>query len=108
MTVRRMGSLPQVDVRFDPADRALVGRLTAMAGVAPPLAANTVASAPDGQGHWLWLGPDEWLVVGPEGGVTDAEVELALMCMQSDFAQGNLAAGVVRGVDQLAAHAHRA
>lgn len=68
MTIRRLGPLPQVDVRFDPTDAALVARLTAMAGVAPPLAANTVAAAPGGQGHWLWLGPDEWLVVGPEGG----------------------------------------
>lgn len=39
--------------------------------------------------------------------VTDAQVELAMMGMQSEFAQGNLCAGVVRGVDQLAAHAHR-
>lgn len=80
MTIRRMAPLPQVDVRFDPTDTALVERLTAMAGVAPPIVANTVAAAPDGQGHWLWLGPDEWLVVGPEGGGADIapSVEAAL------------------------------
>ena len=80
MTVRRMGSFPQVDVRFDPTDTALVERLTAMAGVAPPIAANTVTAAPDGRGRWLWLGPDEWLVVGPEGGGPDIApaVEAAL------------------------------
>ena len=63
-----MAMLPQVDVRFDAADAALVARLAAAATVAPPLVANTTATAPDGQGHWLWLGPDEWLVVGPEDG----------------------------------------
>jgi sarcosine oxidase subunit gamma len=80
VTIRRLGLLPQVDVRFDPADPALVERLTAMAGVTPPLTANIVASAPDSQGHWLWLGPDEWLVVGPEGGGADiaSAVETAL------------------------------
>ena len=66
--VRRMAALPQVDVRFDAADTALVARLAAAATVAPPRTPNTTATAPDGQGHWLWLGPDEWLVVGPEGG----------------------------------------
>ena len=63
-----MAGLPQVDVRFDAADASLVERLAAAATVAPPRAANTTAPAPDGNGHWLWLGPDEWLVVGPEGG----------------------------------------
>ena len=66
--VRRMAAMPQVDVRFDAADAALVARLAAAATVAPPLVANTTAPAPDGEGHWLWLGPDEWLVVGAEGG----------------------------------------
>jgi sarcosine oxidase, subunit gamma len=80
LAVRRLGPLPQVDVRFDPADLGLVARLTAAATVSPPLEPNTVATAPDGQGHWLWLGPDEWLVVGPEGGNADIApaVEAAL------------------------------
>jgi sarcosine oxidase subunit gamma len=66
--LRRMARLPQVDIRFDPSDATLLARLAAAATVAPPLVANTTATAPDGGGHWLWLGPDEWLVVGPEGG----------------------------------------
>jgi sarcosine oxidase subunit gamma len=33
-------------------------------GVQPPIAANTVASV--GGTAILWLGPDEWLVIGPE------------------------------------------
>ena len=74
--VRRMAALPQVDVRFDAADTALVARLAAAATVAPPRTPNTTATAPDGQGHWLWLGPDEWLVVRPEGG--DAAVAPAV------------------------------
>ena len=52
----------------------------AAATVAPPLGRTRSPTAPDGQGHWLWLGPDEWLVVGPEGGGHDIApaVEAAL------------------------------
>ncbi|MEO5884910.1 MAG: sarcosine oxidase subunit gamma family protein [Candidatus Limnocylindrales bacterium] len=59
--------MAQVDLRADPADIALQARLAAVLTVAPPIDANTVAAAADGQGHVLWLGPDEWLVVGREG-----------------------------------------
>ena len=46
----------QVDVRVDPATAASLGF---------PTEPNTVASAPDRDA--LWLGPDEWLVVGDAG-----------------------------------------
>jgi sarcosine oxidase subunit gamma len=65
--IRRMALLPQVDVRVDPTDAALVARLAAATTAAPPLAPNTVRAASDGRSHWLWLGPDEWLIVGQEG-----------------------------------------
>jgi sarcosine oxidase, subunit gamma len=65
--IRPMGPLTQVDVRFDPGDSALVERLERAMTAAPPLEPNTTSAAADGEGHWLWLGPDEWLIVGLEG-----------------------------------------
>ena len=67
VTVRRLTSLPQVDVRFGAGDAALVQRLADAMTAPPPTVPNTVTAATDGDGHWLWLGPDEWLVVGLEG-----------------------------------------
>lgn len=99
--VRRMGPLPQVIVRADPAAGPSLARLGAALGVAPPTTPNTVSVAGVGvvavsgagvvagavaesgaivgteaaEGadrlHVLWLGPDEWLVVGPEGAGPD-------------------------------------
>ena len=69
--IRRMAPLPQVDVRADPSDEALLDRLAAATTARPPLVPNTVAAAADGEGHWLWLGPDEWLIVGQEGASED-------------------------------------
>jgi len=69
--IRRMGPLPQVTMRAAPADRALRGRLGAALTVAPPTTPNTVAEAADGRLHVLWLGPDEWLIVRPEGAGPD-------------------------------------
>jgi uncharacterized membrane protein YgcG len=37
--------------------------------------------------------------------LTDAEVELAVLAMQSDFAAGDLVGGLRRGIQQLADHA---
>ncbi len=63
--------LAQVDLRLDPAD----------AGRAPyplPLAPNTAWQ--EGPRAALWLGPDEWLVLGPPtaGGEIVAELQSAL------------------------------
>lgn len=66
--IRRMDSLPQVDVRVDLGDRALADRLALVSTAPWPTTPDTAAAGADGQGHVLWLGPDEWLVVGPEGG----------------------------------------
>lgn len=51
------------------------------AGVAPPLAANTVAR--DGATTMLWLAPDRWLLVTPEPAAGDRESGLK----PGDFAQ---------------------
>ena len=37
--------------------------------------------------------------------LTDAEVELAVLAMQSDFRDGNLTSGLTRGIAMLADHA---
>lgn len=37
--------------------------------------------------------------------LSDAEVELAVLCMQSEFRDGNYANGLVRGITMLAEHA---
>ena len=63
----RVCAMPQVSFRADPADAALLARIGEALAAVPPTAPNTVAAASDGQGHVLWLGPDEWLVVAREG-----------------------------------------
>jgi sarcosine oxidase subunit gamma len=65
--VREVPFLTQLDLRLDPGDaqtreavESVIGRL--------PLEPNTVQGGADAA--VLWLGPDEWLVVGPPGGET--------------------------------------
>jgi sarcosine oxidase subunit gamma len=59
--LRRAGPLSQVGLRVPPGGDA-AARVEGLLGVALPLAPNTVAEGV------LWLGPDEWLIVGrPEG-----------------------------------------
>lgn len=74
--VRRMGPIPQVTLRADPTDGALMAQLGAALGAALPTTPNTVAEAADGQAHVLWLGPNEWLIVGPEGAAPDVAPDL--------------------------------
>lgn len=60
--LREVPYLAQVNLRVDPSTAAArrIGDAIAL-----PLEPNTVAVA---DGHTvLWLGPDEWLVVGPDG-----------------------------------------
>ena len=65
VALREAPFLAQVDVRADePAARAL--------GL--PREPNTVRR--DGERSTLWLGPDEWLVVGPDGDAAAIEREL--------------------------------
>ena len=75
VTLREEPFLAQVDVRVDPARAAA---MEAALGVPLPLVPNTTASA-DGRTA-LWLGPDEWLMVGADGtqGAIEAAVREAL------------------------------
>jgi sarcosine oxidase subunit gamma len=64
-------ALGQVALRVLPADA--IGRITL------PIEPNTWAASDEGR-EMLWLGPDEWLVVGPEGSGTTmaADLDVAL------------------------------
>ena len=75
----------QVDLRADPADRPLLGRLGAALGVDLPMRPNTVGSAPGGVRRALWLGPDEWLIVDADG---TAEAILATLLGAFEGAPG--------------------
>lgn len=65
VALRELRFLAQVDLRVDPTDARAVDAIAAALGAPLPTRPNTTA----GVGPWssLWLGPDEWLVVGPEG-----------------------------------------
>ena len=59
--------LAQVDLRVDPA----------YAGLAPyPLPIEPNVAVDDGRRAALWLGPDEWLILGPPGAAPEIVAEL--------------------------------
>lgn len=59
--------LAQVDLRVDPA----------YAGLAPyPLPIEPNTAVDDGRRAALWLGPDEWLILGPPGAAMEIGAEL--------------------------------
>ena len=68
----------KVNLRADVSDAAVAGALKKALGFVPPAAANTVDGKRDR--YALWLGPDEWLVVGEPGseGATRAALRGAL------------------------------
>lgn len=74
VALREVAFLAQVDLRADVADADAMARIAAALGSPLPTQPNTTA----GGGPWsaLWLGPDEWLVVGPEG--DELRIERAL------------------------------
>jgi sarcosine oxidase subunit gamma len=66
LSVRELPFLSQINFRADPSDANLMQRVASgLGGLALPVVPNTVTSSGDRRA--LWLGPDEWLVVGPEG-----------------------------------------
>jgi sarcosine oxidase subunit gamma len=62
--LREIPFLAQVNLRVDPTDRPSLRRIAAAFGEELPTTPNTVATA--GIRQLLWLGPDEWLVIGPD------------------------------------------
>src|SRR5437879_9084764 len=63
--LREVPYLAQVNFRADPDDAGIMQRLASTLGFALPAVPNTVSSERDRRS--LWLGPDEWLLVGPDG-----------------------------------------
>ncbi|SEM59990.1 sarcosine oxidase subunit gamma [Streptacidiphilus jiangxiensis] len=68
--LREIPYLAQLNLRLDPADPAAAraGRL-----LGTPLPTRSGAVAETGALRVLWLGPDEWLVVGPDGAAPTIE-----------------------------------
>jgi len=74
LSIRELPCVTQLNLRVDPKDDDAVQRITAALGVALPLTPNDVGARGDRRA--LWLGPDEWLVVGPHGQQAAIEQEL--------------------------------
>lgn len=56
----------QINIRGQADDARFRDALQAVAGLTPPTEANNFSAA--GELACLWLGPDEWLILGPGGG----------------------------------------
>jgi len=74
LSIRELPFVSQVDLRADPKDADLMQRLATAIGFTLPTVPNTVTSREDRRA--LWLAPDEWLVVGPDGQQGAIEREL--------------------------------
>lgn len=71
--LRELPFLAQLDLRLDPADAA--ARVAVESVVGPlPIEPNTVHDGPDVA--VLWLGPDEWLIIGPPDAEATIERQL--------------------------------
>jgi sarcosine oxidase, subunit gamma len=71
--LRELPFLAQLDVRIDANDVEARAAIESVVGPLP-LEPNTVHGGADAA--VLWLGPDEWLVVGPPDGETALEAQL--------------------------------
>jgi sarcosine oxidase subunit gamma len=65
LSIRELPFVSQINLRADPKDANVMQRLADALGFALPVFPNTVAAKGDRRA--LWLGPDEWLLVGPDG-----------------------------------------
>lgn len=71
--LREIPFLAQLDIRVDPTDPAARAAVESVIG-ALPIEPNTVHGDPDAA--VLWIGPDEWLAVGPDGAAAGLETRL--------------------------------
>lgn len=71
--LRELPFLAQLDVRLSPDDAAARKAVESVVGPLP-IEPNTVHGGPDAA--VLWLGPDEWLIVGPPDGETPLDTQL--------------------------------
>lgn len=74
LSIHELPFVTQINLRADPKDANVMQRLAEALGFALPVIPNTVAAKGDRRA--LWLGPDEWLIVGPDG--QQAALEQAL------------------------------
>jgi sarcosine oxidase, subunit gamma len=65
LSIRELAFVSQINLRADPNDANVMRRLAEVLGFALPVIPNTVSARDDRRA--LWLGPDEWMVVGPDG-----------------------------------------
>ena len=65
LSVHELPFVTQINFRADTKDANVMQRLAEALGFALPVIPNTVAATGDRRA--LWLGPDEWLLVGPGG-----------------------------------------
>jgi sarcosine oxidase subunit gamma len=71
ISIRELPFVWQLNLRADPRDAGVMQRLAGALAFALPVTPNTVASKGDRRA--MWLGPDEWLIVEPDGGQTALE-----------------------------------
>lgn len=64
LSIRELPYLTQLNFRADPKDIGTMQGIGSSLEIALPIVPNTVTSRGDRRA--LWLGPDEWLIVGPE------------------------------------------
>ncbi len=109
LLIKEVPFLTQINLRADAADVAMMERLRAALGFHLPQEPNTSSSIGDRSA--LWLGPDEWLVVGPEdqqeliegalrsalgdgsGSVTDVSANRTVIELRGPLARDILARG---------------
>jgi sarcosine oxidase subunit gamma len=113
LSMRELAFVSQINLRADPKDANVMQRLAEALGFALPVIPNTVAAK--GGRRALWLGPDEWLVVGPDGqreaieqtlrsglnggSIVDVSANRTLLEIRGSKARGLLAHGVAIDLD---------
>ena len=115
VSIREQPFVTQINLRVDPRDELVTSRLTSHLGFGPPLTPNTVASGGDRRA--LWLGPDEWLIVGPldqsaaiqqalrdglddaSASIVDVSANRAVILVEGDRARALLSRGIAIDLD---------
>jgi sarcosine oxidase subunit gamma len=83
--INELRFLTQINLRANPADVDTLVRIGAALGVLPTTIPNTFSSSSDAQRHVVWLGPNEWLILGAPGTATNIEAALRAISA-SDYA----------------------
>ncbi|MFQ5970978.1 MAG: sarcosine oxidase subunit gamma [Alphaproteobacteria bacterium] len=115
--IREAPYLDKLNLRLDSSDAEVVRTVRTATGCELPREPNTTATA--GALSALWLGPDEWLLVAPDGGlagietamrealagrhhaITDVSAERTVLELAGDMAREVLAKGLSLDLDRL-------